>query len=177
MENIVAEFYEGEFWHADPHGIIVHNAKLRNGWTASVSFSIEHTPELSDATTPYAILHQDREKEACWERVRRDEFPGKPSRLNALYLFVSKTDVDLAMSSWWKGEPRIVCSMRVPRISLLHIADTRLLDAFPKDWEESARKYWAGVMTDDPFPEAILHGVAFIPNVHGYPNLQSSRER
>ena len=26
------------------------------------------------------------------------------------------------------------------------------------------RKYWAGELTDDPMPEAILHGVAYFPD-------------
>lgn len=176
MENVAIEFHDHEFWHADPLGIIIHNAKLRGGWTASVSYSIENTPDLSDAATPYAVFHQDKEKEEVWERIRRDEFPARPSRLNALYLFMSKADVDLAMASWWRGEQRIICSLRVPKVSILHVADTRLLDARAEDWEENARKYWDGIMSDNPFPEAILHGLAFIPNIDGYPHPWVNRE-
>lgn len=157
------EFHEETFWYTDPSGIVLWNAKLRGGWTESVSSFGDQTG-LEGVTTPYAALHQDREKEALWERIRSKEFPARPSRMNAMFLFISRADAETAMGTWFLGQDRDLLAIQVPRTSNLHIADSKHLNAAKSDWEAAARSYWAGHHTAEPFLEGVLYGKAFIHN-------------
>ncbi|WP_338893949.1 hypothetical protein [Sinorhizobium meliloti] len=155
-------FLDTVFWHTDPNGMTLWNAKLNKGWFRTISGSEGLLPD--SATTMYAAFHKDKEKEALWERVRAEEFSHKPTRMKTTFLFVSREDVDVAMSTWFKGQDRDVLPVLVPTTSKLHIADTKLLDCAPSDWEGNARRYWTGEMTENPFREAVLEGPAYIPD-------------
>lgn len=155
------------FWHAPSDGLLLWNARLRKGWTCSVS-SIVDTSGSEDFTTPYAALHKDREREAVWERVRQEGFSELPSRMKALFLFKSREDGERANATWWAGENRLLIPVLVPVASKLHIADSKHLDTSIHHWESNARRYWNGEPTDDPHMEVILHGAAWIPNIDRY---------
>ena len=58
----------------------------------------------------------------------------------------------------------IILAVRVLLGSRIHKRDSKWLDSYEHEWEAKARKYWAGELTDDPMPEAILHGVAYFPD-------------
>ncbi|WP_416066090.1 hypothetical protein ACK9YZ_06985 [Rhizobium sp. ZK1] len=167
------EFYENIFWYTDPSGIVLSNAKLNEGWTESVSSFSDRTG-LEGATTPYAALHLDREKEALWEKIRADEFPDRPTRLKALFLFVSRADAETAMQTWFRGQDRDFLAIQVPKTSNLHVGDSKHLDAAQSDWDSAARSYWAGHHTAEPFLEGVLYGKAF---VHNWQSLQPRLRR
>lgn len=158
------KFIDQVFFHTDPTGMVVWNAKLRHGWTESVSSS-NRRGEF-EATTMYAALNAQPEKEAAWERVRENEFPDKPTRVKALFLFTSREDVDWALANWFAGQDRDVIAVLVPTTSKLHIADATHLDCVREKWEEGARRYWSGELTGSPRLEAVLDGTAYIPNTH-----------
>lgn len=178
MSDATVTFLNHQFWHADADGTLLDNGKLNNGWIYSASFIASSDPNLAQATTPYAVGHFDREKEEVWEKVREDEFSHRPSRMKALFLFVSQEDVAYARQHWWGGASRVVFAVLVPQqIAKIHIADSRLLDSARQDWEADARRYWNGDLTEAPFLEAVVHGPVLIPNIEQYGPFGSSMRK
>ena len=147
--------------HQDSH--LFWNVFLSKGFLISDSVTAL-TEGLQDVTTPYAFSRQDDPKEKLWERIRESEYPQKPSRKKAFFLFDEQDTALHAKETWFPGEERRILNVRVLCGSMLHRGDSRWLDSFVNEWEENARKYWAGEMTKDPTPEVILHGVAFFPD-------------
>lgn len=159
------DFRPDTFFHLEDNGLLVHNAKIGKGWIFSASW-MAAMPGLENATTPYAVGNRHKDKEDLWERIRRSEFERCPTRIKALFLFPSREDADRAATLWFGNErqKRTLLEIRVPAASVLHIADARHLDAAKPDWEEAARMYWRGEMTDAPHPEAVLFGRAYVTN-------------
>ncbi|MDX0802476.1 hypothetical protein GOD37_26365 [Sinorhizobium medicae] len=157
------EYRPGTFFHFDASGMLANNARVGKGLIYSASW-IAMIPGLETATTLYAFGNREKEKEAVWESIRASEFAEKPSRDKALFLFTSREDADRTGALWFGSERRQLFELLVPTTSLLHIADARHLDATKSRWEDAARKYWSGELTEDPHREAVLHGAAFVPN-------------
>ncbi len=161
--NVKYEIDDTAYWHvAARNSLVFHNARLGEGifWGASATAQL---PGLQNVISPYAAYHADREKEAVFEGVRACEFPGRPSRMKAFFLFDSLTRAEEAQRSWFGQEDRIVVETRIVAGSNRHRADARLLDAHKADWEANARRYWSGEVTADPRPEVIVHGLLYFP--------------
>ena len=78
--------------------------------------------------------------------------------MKAFSLFDDRDTALHAKETWFPGEERHLLAVRVLLASQIHKGDSKWLDSYEHEWEAKARKYWAGELTDDPMPEAILHG-------------------
>ena len=77
----------GMFYHlAGQDSLVFWNAFLNRGFITSISVAAQ-ADGLEDATTPYQFTRQQDSKDQLWERIRESEFPHKPSRMKALFLF------------------------------------------------------------------------------------------
>lgn len=153
------------FWHlTTTDNFLLNNARLGKGWTASVSYFVEM--EGNDGfVTPYSMLHRDKDKEAVWEAVRQQKFPKLPSRMKALYAFLTQTDAESALSlgGWFEEESRVIIAVQPSPNAVVHVADAGWLDSRADHWTASASEYWSGAKTDDPKPEVVLHGQFYCP--------------
>ena len=158
------ELLSNMFYHlADRDSLLLWNARIGRGVVTSVSVTAT-TAGLEAATTPYHFTRQQNPKEQIWEAIRRSEFPSKPSRLKALFLFDALEATLKAQELWFPKEGRHLLRTRIISGAQTHVGDARWLDSLQKEWEEKARKYWSGEMTDDPMPELILHGAVYFPD-------------
>ena len=161
--GVTHKLLPGVFYHlADPESTLLWNARLSEGLVPSVSLTAT-VEGLENVTTLYHVGSVQDPKELVWEDIRQVEFPCLPSRRKALFLFDELNVARLAQKVWFPNETRYLLKSRVVLRSLVHRADTRWLDTYEHQWQSAARKYWAGVMTDDPFPEVIVHGMAYFP--------------
>ncbi|MET3585842.1 hypothetical protein ABID21_001951 [Pseudorhizobium tarimense] len=136
----------------------IHNVKVGKGWFRSASASAK-VAGLENVTTPYALFHRDGDKEAVWERVREQNFPDRPPRLKAIFMFASLADAE--SSEWFKGEDRALIAVKVPVSENIHVADASWLDSPRSEWETCARRYWEGALTEHPKLEVLLDGSAY----------------
>lgn len=155
---------EGTYWHLTKAGdFLLHNAVLHEGLSLSVS-AIAEEPGLQNAVTPYALKVMNDPKEQAWENVRRAINPNLPSRSKSLYVFDREDLAQAAMAQWFPRERRSLIRTRVVAGSAMHRADARWLDCVDAGmWEGHASCYWRGIMTEQPFPEVLVHGAVFFP--------------
>jgi hypothetical protein len=141
---------------------MMHNTRARKGFLPTRD---AFAGFVSDGTilSPYTAFTSESAKEDAWETVRAQQFPGLPSRRDALFLFESEADLQKASEKWWADQPRRVLKAQVTEGAALHKADSRLLDSTEGQWEENARRYWCGVQTDDPVFEVVVQGVVYFP--------------
>lgn len=161
MNELRPEFY----WHlADSEGvgsILLHNAHISQGWYCSVSHIAKG--DLENALTPYSIFHTDKEKERLWELVRAKNFNDRPSRIKALFAFISLEDAERARREWYPNCDKVIVEMKVSKDANVHIADARHLDCEKAQWPEAAIRYWKEEETANPRMETVINGRVFFP--------------
>ena len=145
-------------------GVLEHNAKIGEG----IVFSANSGP--AGTTTLYAALHGDRDKEAVFENVRNAEFPHRPSRIGAFFLFEDSNGVNSG-KEWFKAEGRIAVDVRATTSTQLHRADAVWLNCDARDYEEFAHRYWAGQMSEKPVIEIVTAGPCYLPEWQGFKTL------
>jgi hypothetical protein len=150
--------------------LMMHNTRLRKGclYTGDVLSGIHPGAIIS----PYATFTSEKHKEDVWESVRSLEFSSLPSRREALFLFENEADLQKAPNKWWSGQSRRTLRARIARGSLVHKADSRLLDCYENEWEENARRYWNGLQTDEPIFEVVVQGRVYFPDWESFPDLR-----
>ena len=157
------------YWHftAPSNSILLNNIGIEEGRILTMSL-VARMPGLENAVTTYSMKAMDDSKETVWERVRSEEYPHRPTRLKALFLFNEREIGDEILNLWFGGEERIALQVRVIAGGTVAGADARWLETKEAEWEESARKYWEGKPTDNPLPEIILDGQAYFPEWREY---------
>jgi hypothetical protein len=159
----------GEFWHlTPPRGLIQHNAGVGKGVVSSVSV-IARMPGLEAAVTPYSVSRRQDEKEVVWEVVRAQSFGQRPSRMKSLYCFDSKQLAESALRAWFPNEAREILRLRIIAGANIARCDAAWLDGYPVDWQQRARSYWSGDITDEPFVEVIVDGYVYFPDWERFP--------
>ncbi|MBB2154791.1 hypothetical protein HLH33_00455 [Gluconacetobacter diazotrophicus] len=168
MHNIVADHQgacyglsEERYFHlADRNSFVLHNARLNNGIIHSIS-----ALSLPGATTPYNMLNSQQEKENVWEEVRNSSraFRQLPSRHNAFYCFSSREDAERAKAEWFKEEDKILIDVKITENAIFHVADSKYLNYVKPEWHVAAQNYWAGMATEEPFFEVVVHGAVYFP--------------
>lgn len=153
-------FLKRTFYHAiDPaNEIFRHNIKIGNGRISSVSFLKTEDPRLEGVLSPYQAFTSERPKEEVFERIRKEAFQDRPSRLGAIFLF---ENLDLAKEAnmiWWHGK-RVILSAKIIEAHCIGRYDLKHLDTSPQKWEDAARKYWSGILTPKPVPEVLVKGI------------------
>jgi len=101
-------------------------------------------------------------KEAILERIRRAEFPDRPSRLKSIFVCPSKSDA-LAFQSNVQDRPYLYLCSVVDGTSLFeadmaYVGSANPLAPITKQLEyliERARFYWQGHRTDEPTLEIL----------------------
>lgn len=153
----------GDYYHlTKPKDILLWNARIGQGVVHTIS-AIADTKGLQYAATPYYILNAQPKKENKWEEVRRTEFPDKPTRLKALFLFDDLDAARTARNIWFPNEGRHILKTRVVSYAALHRADAAWLETCEHAWISSARSYWSGRMTGAPRAEVIVYGSVYFP--------------
>jgi hypothetical protein len=155
--------------------VMLHNTRGHKGYLptrdALAGFVTDGT-----ILSPYTVFNSERAKEDVWEAVRVQQFPGLPSRRDALFLFESEADLEKASERWWAGQARRTFKTHITEGAALHKADSRLLDSTEDQWEENAQRYWRGAQTDDPILEAVVQGVIYFPEWETFPSLDLGAE-
>ena len=111
----------------------------------------------ANTVSPYAIYHSDREKEQIFESIRTDNYPDKPRRLGALFLFNDLNAARLANKNWWQGTKNLY-SVDVQYKLFEMVCDSKWLDCPKEKWVASAHEYFKGNMTQSPLPEVLFIG-------------------
>ncbi len=168
------EISEKQYWHLVPNRgsnamMFYNNVKVGKGALLSVSAGIRTEPNIESAQTPYSFSRLGDGKETVFESVRKDTFPKHPSRLKSIYLFDDYGLVERALAEWFSNEEKTIHECRVLIGSAIHKADTTWLNCNPANWEECANKYWAGTMSEKPFPETIVDGAIYFPTYENFP--------
>lgn len=155
------ELLDGEYWHlVDPDSQLLGNAFLGKGLIASGSVMARSIP---GAGSSYGLFNQHTRKERAWEDVRVQNYPQRPSRINALFLFDDRATALGANRDWFGGQ-RVALKARIVRGSNHFVADARSLDAANESaWITQATHYWAGIETSEPVHEVIVDGWVFFP--------------
>ena len=103
-------------------------------------------------------------REIVYEEVRASHFPHLPSRTNCVYLFDDKGTAERFRSRFRQKKGSIlVCSLEegepfIPDMNLLVGPDVHLADAGLAKMQAAAAQYWAGTMSNDPWPEVLVRG-------------------
>ena len=163
------EIDDKQYWHLVPSSgmaadIFKNNVRAGKGALLSVSAGIAAEPEIHNAQTPYSIARITDETERVFEEIRQSEFPACSPRLKTLYVFDDFNLVERALKEWFQNENKIIHECRVIIGSVILKADTVWLTSSENQWANNARNYWSGTMSDNPFPEVLVHGVIYFPN-------------
>lgn len=155
------ELHHEDYWHLVDRDsfMFFNNVAVGRGFLPSSSVN-----PLPGAGTLYQLLNPHPEKEALFERVRQERYPGKPTRVGALFCFTSKEDAERANALWFQAAPRDLFRVKIVVGSNFHIADSRHLDQSEDAWPVKAAWYWEGRKTADPFMEVIITGQVFVPD-------------
>lgn len=165
---------EKPYWHFVPTRgtnamLFYNNVSIGKGALLSVSAGIQAEPHLENAHTPYSLCRIDDRKERVYEKIRTEKYPTCPSRLKSVYLFDDPNLVERALNSWFRQEPKEVHECRLLAGAVTHKADTTWLNCHEDEWVNCANKYWSGLMSNDAFPEMIVHGAIYFPNYKEFP--------
>jgi hypothetical protein len=158
------EIDDKPYWHlVGVSSLFNHNVRVGKGALLSVSAGIAAEPHLENAQTPYSFFQLNDPKEQLFEEIRYAKYPMRPPRLKSLYVFDDYAFVERALREWFRQERKLVHECRLLLGSITHKADTVWLNAFQPQWAQNAERYWAGEMTDNPFPEVLVHGALYFP--------------
>lgn len=169
------EALETLFWHVVPISgqwaeLFFNNVRVGKGELFSVSVLNEAYGGSVDARSAYGNRSLVDEKEKCFERVRSVNFPEKPSRVNALFLFDDPSMAEEAAARWFRNERRVILEVRILVGAKIHRGDSTWLDlAEHQSQEQCGKAYWSGRLTSDPRPEVIVHGRVFFPRWEEFP--------
>jgi hypothetical protein len=156
---------EGTFWHvADPGwSMLFNNARNKEGLCPSVSL-MNQVQGQEDIISPQSLKGQSDPRELIWERVWMETDDKLPTRNGSLFVVAKEEAARFICDHWFHGQNRHIIATRILRDSTMFEADANWLECTEKDWEDSARKYWAGEMSDQPFPELLVHGCVYFPD-------------
>lgn len=152
------------FFHlTKPSSSLRYNVRLGKGVSVSMS-RLAETENNQGFASQYGIHRRNDPKEIVWERIRVDNYPDSPSRMNALFCFGTLDDAERGRSEMFAGEGREIVEIIPLQGAWGATFDSKLLDGFEPDWERNAHRYWSGEMTDAPFCEVIIHGAFYCPD-------------
>jgi hypothetical protein len=156
------------FYHAinTSDFMLLNNLEVGKGKIYSPSMANRITG-TNGAVSMYQVFNNHQGKEATFERIRVAEFPDTPSREGAIYCFVSEDDANFANKEWWNDSRNIV-EVELSDLLAFGIYDSKHLDCIEADWESSARLYFSGEHTAEPFLEAVVCGGMFVPSWQDY---------
>lgn len=159
------------YWHlVGASWLFYNNVRVGKGALLSVSAGIEAEPHIQNAHTPYSLARLDDEKEALFEEIRRTKYPHCPSRLKTLYVFDDYALVLRALNEWFQNQNMTIHECRILVGSVTHKVDTGWLNSWPNEWPVAAQRYWEGQLSDNPFPEVLVHGSLYFSGWESFPN-------
>ena len=159
-------------YHAiDPNdGLFCHNISINNGRITAVAFARFIRPEWDGMRSPYEVFTHEKEKEDIFEKIRKSEFENCPPRLGSIYTFPDNETAVCANKRWWNGR-RVILEASVVHANRIGQFDSRYLDATRENWEASARAYWSGKFSEQPFLEVLIEGVIQLSGWEPYGRL------
>jgi len=159
------------YWHmVGTPWLFYSNVQVGKGALLSVSAGIEAEPHIHNAQTPYSFARREDEKEELFEKIRQTKYPHCPSRLKTLYVFDDYALVQRSLTEWFPNENKTVYECRVLSGAVIHKADAVWLNSFPHEWVANAENYWGGQMSENPFPEVLVHGALYFPGWEHFPD-------
>lgn len=163
------------YWHVVPSAgqwaeMFFNNVRVGQGELSSASVFNQVYEGTAEAHSGYAMKSRRDEKEQKFEQVRADDFPEKPSRIDALFLFNERQVAEHAAAEWFADEKRVIIEARLLSGANMHRGDASWLDvAEVQGLESCARAYWREEFTREPKPEVIVHGRIFFPQWEEFP--------
>jgi len=165
------EVIDTPYWHLIPEhgGLFYNNVRVGKGALLSVTAGIQAEPHLENAQTPYSLNTIHDAKERVFEEIRLKHYPTCPPRLKTLYVFDDPDIAERARAEWFRDEPKIVHECRILAGSVVHRADSIWLNCPRSDWQACAHRYWRGDVSENPFPEVLVHGALYFPDWQTFP--------
>ncbi|MBC8462319.1 MAG: hypothetical protein H8D67_30485 [Deltaproteobacteria bacterium] len=159
------------YWHfVSPSSFFYNNVRFGKGALLSVSTGIQAEPGIEKAQTLYSLSRTHDEKEKVFEEIRQTGFPACPPRLETLYVLDEYRFVERAQKKWFLNDPKEVHEYRILIGSITHRADTVWLNSLPEQWRDYAQKCWNGEMSQNPFPEVLVHGALYFLDWETFPS-------
>ena len=114
--------------------------------------------------------------EAGWDTLRLTHFWVVTTCIIALATLIGTICGLLIMLSktWWDGK-RVILSANVIEARSIGRYDSKHLDTSAHEWENTARKYWSGILTVNPTPEVLVNGIVQLYGWEPYACLLSSK--
>jgi hypothetical protein len=128
---------------AENDWMLIQNLKASSGKIFSASYT-----GMSGAVTKYQVFNKNQNKECSFERIRISEFPEYPSRMGAQFCFTNTHDAEYANEHWWHN-PRKIVRAQLSDHRSYGLFDSRHLDCAENDWDEAARRYFSGKLTEN----------------------------
>lgn len=103
---------------------------------------------------------ENKKREQIFEEIRLKEFSVLPSRRSAVWLFDDYALAQKCGKEWgYIGQGRDLIEVEIfIRIKMLK-ADSNWINCVSSEYENNARKYWSGGMSENPVPEILFEGV------------------
>ena len=144
---------------SDPNDkIFEHNLKICKGVFTSPSDMSVTDEKLKNMVSLYQVYHEDKSKEAVFEKVRSNYYPARPSRMGAIYLFPDLETAEIANQKWW-GNQRNLYETKIKNGSIVLIADSEWLNCNEQEYETNAHNYFQEKQSSNPLMEVVVMGV------------------
>jgi hypothetical protein len=149
--------------------LLFNNVRCARGDLFSVSL-LSDDENTANAASGYGGRARTDLKEQEFERIRKEHFQDRPSRINGLFVFDDLHTAECAAVRWFSTDPRIILEARLVVGASIHRGDAIWLDrAELGDWIQCASAYWDGQLTDDPLIEVVVKGRVFFPRWEEFP--------
>ena len=159
------------YWHLIPVWIAPMfrwNTHLYQGFIQCAALDKERYPE--GVVIDHSMLQASMsiagwaDRENLWEDIRKNEFPDRPSRIGAWYLFDDQKYIEQARTKYGWFNDREIFEFRVVPGSNVFRADMNLVGGNEQEWAERGRRYWSGELADDALVEVIVSGAIYVPD-------------
>ena len=180
IKGALEEIEEKPYFHLVPSitttfgHIFYNNLKVGKGLIVAISKAIESEPQLRNAQSGYSLFHLNKEKENVFEEIRKADFPEKPSRMKALFVFESQKDAERAQMKWFANEDRKIHLAWIRKGAKIHVGDSNWLNCEQNRWQKNAERYWKEEKSTDPFIELVVHGYLYFPD---WERITSAQEK
>lgn len=188
-DGTLLELYPHEYWYLAPSrtdfepgdsvrpldwASVLHNARIGQGVVMALD---DLLAGIEPATLKGGAA---KEAELLLEKIRRERFPEKPSRLRSFFLNYSKHVAELREKTMFRGHRRLVRCHVVLNSAKFHHADVEIYDKLTgcPDDENLAASYWEEFrpVTEAEFErlEVIADSMLYFPDWKDFPLLKFS---
>jgi hypothetical protein len=159
------------YWHAMPTSLASGfrwNTRLYQGFMQCAALDKLRYPE--GVIIDYNMMMANEtiagwgDRERLWEEIRQGEFPDRPSRIGAWYLFDDPKYMEIARNKYGWFNDREIFEVRIFPGANVFRADMDLVGGSDNEWPERARRYWSGELSADALVEVVVSGTIYVPD-------------